>query len=453
MESVPRTPTPEQAQWQEVVAHCRHWERLAFENARTAVSGVTAILGAAGYVWFVHTGELLARRSFVVALLVFAGSVAALGGWQVYSARRYLRRLYERRRGLERDGGFLLVPPAKPSLRSRISSDLVSLAALFSAAFACYGIGAWLLIGSEAVPPRASETTSLTSELARLSAAVERLSASVPLRADPPPAPTDRPASTPIGTQERPIKYEATAEPSYSGASVALLAVAAIGVVGLVVGGLLARENSWKRVTMSASLIATLSAAIPLNMKGELNLKGEFHCGPGGCIPLNFGASSGSVLGADVPTPSFDIGSAEEGRRSRGCVGAIYMNDAPHWTTWRRQFVDRWRTRQGASQNDVIWLIGSADAKPLAGQPRIRHESNSGLALARAERVAELLMADLGAVSEAPQHRLTPRRIVVIATGPAGTGTANARSVTDPCLVATAADHRRVKVWWQAASR
>jgi hypothetical protein len=249
------------------------------------------------------------------------------------------------------------------------------------------------------------------------------------------------------------LPFDAVAERTDGVATTVAIVSVAVAAIGLLVAWLLPLPVPIKSVVAGGSLALAISGSLPLAFKGEVNLKGQFTCGAGGCLKIER-VGAAQVLAAMAPTPSFDIGSPTAGAKVRGCIAQRLGNDAQAWSEWRAAFRRDWLGRKDASAHDVVLLSGSADRQPLSAELRMRHESNSGLALARAEHVAEMLRQELGAAELPPLHRLNANRILIVATGPAGTGAPPAESTAaSPCDDQARANQRRVSVWLQAARR
>ena len=108
---VERKMTPEellQDQWKEINAHNRHWETLAFENAKTFIHLVTIALGAAGavVVWpsVSPSAQLVAITLFLVAAIAFSACAIRV----ILSIRSYLRGFYDRRHDVEKNTALRL---------------------------------------------------------------------------------------------------------------------------------------------------------------------------------------------------------------------------------------------------------------------------------------------------------------------------------------------------------
>jgi hypothetical protein len=470
-------------QWQEVNTRIRHCERLHFENARAAMAVITAFICAAALLLSLRGLDSTGQRSTVAALLFLASLLAILGCSQVLGAGRDLLHHLSMRSRL---GGQaeLIVGVDDDDLQRRRRSHRLSASMFVGIGALCYlGANAVLLLPQslfvrttahepmrvavegfseltasgnrmaraldQAQSPRRPASGPLSIEgLAELTGSMHRLADGLlPLgSASSSPRASD---AAGIPTQER-MPFEAVAKESNSPATLYLAAISMVfAVAGVLVATLRISSPSTRAIVATSSLALGVTGTLPLSFKGEVNLKGDFSCGSGGCIRVQH---VGSVFTALLPTPSFDIG-AWNADAVAGCVGLRYANDAAAWAQWRASFKQQWLERKDPRATDVVLLRGSADPQRLSGPLRQRHETNGGLALARAEYVAGLLREDTSGLPR-PQDRLDPTRILTIAAGPAGTGgAAPAAAGRPPCDDVISAQQRSVSVWIHGAAR
>ncbi len=494
-------------QWQEVNTRIRHSERLLFENARAAVAMITASIVAAGLALSFRGFDFFSQRYTVAALLLLAFILAVLGWGQLRSARRDLSHHFSVRTRLGGQAGLAVGVDDDDMRRGRWSHRL--------SASAFIGIGTLCLVGACALlllpqsrfvrmaaqepmrvavdgfsdltasgdrmaraldRPQIAPPSLVAEELAGLTRAVKQLlaaqrpqrSASGPLTIEGlakltgsvnrladglhsvgPASSSPMPINVAGGPPQERMPFDAIAKESNSATS---LVVAGISLL-LAVAGVLAAafrmiSPTARAVVATSSLALGVTGTLPLSFKGEVNLKGDFSCGSGGCIRVQ---QVSSVITALSPTPSFDIG-AWNADSVVGCVGPRHANDAA-WAKWRASFKQTWLERKDPRATDVVLLRGSADPQRLSGPLRQRHETNGGLALARAEYVAGLLREDTEGLPR-PQDRLDPTRILTLAAGPAGTGGATpAAAGRLPCDDLIRAQQRTVSVWIQGAPR
>jgi len=95
-------PTDVIEQWKEVNANARHWETLVFDNAKGYFTVVALALGGAGAAigWTSVPG--VQQRGAVICFLAASLVLAAMALISISSQKRFLGRLYTRRRFLER---------------------------------------------------------------------------------------------------------------------------------------------------------------------------------------------------------------------------------------------------------------------------------------------------------------------------------------------------------------
>lgn len=418
----------------------RHWERLLFDNARTTIVAMVGAISAAGLVAVLGGGVTAGRAAYLAAaLLSLAALLGLLGSWQASSTRKYLLGFYGRR-------GDLTVG-WKPTHGSGMTVPLL-IAVLALVSYLCVAGAVALLYLQQGQPGGAAQTnpTAVTLQgLDELTRAVDRLADRLPAALPPPPAASGAASAV---TEWLPLRLRD--ERSEWGVAHTLAAVSVgLAALGLVVAWLAPWALPRKMVLATGSLALAIGGTLPLSFKGEVNLKADFSCGPGGCLRIERG-SPGHLLTAREATPSFDVGSAERAAKRHVCIKSPQDNDAA-WGAWLEGFKKEWLARPNPSAHDLVLLSGSADRQALSPALRSRHESNAGLALARAEHVAGLLLQQLGGAEQAAPHRLDARRILVMAAGPAGTGAppAAAASGVAACADPALAAQRRVSVWWQ----
>jgi hypothetical protein len=470
-------------QRQEVNTRIRHCERLHFENARAAFALITASVIAAGLALSIRGIDSIGQRSTVAAMLLLASLLAILGYCQVQSLQRDLLHHFSVRARLGEQAASAVGDDDADTPRGRWPNRLTATALLIVGSLCFYGAFAVSMLPqshfvSTAAPepmrvavegfsdltasgdrlaraldqahsPQRSASGPHTIEgLAELTGSMNRLADGLQLLR---PAPSSPPASDVAGSppQER-MPFEAVAKESNSPTALYVAAISSVlALLGVLVAAFRISSPATRAVVATSSLALGITGTLPLSFKGEVNLKGDFRCGAGGCIRVQ---QVSSVITMQSASPSFDIGASSAGKVF-GCVGPRHSNDDAAWAGWRASFKQVWLERKDPRSTDIVLLRGSADSQRLSGALRQRHESNSGLALARAEYVAGLLLEDTQASPRA-QDRLDPTRILTLAAGPAGTGSATqAATVRQLCDDEIGAQQRRVSVWIQGAPR
>ncbi len=94
------SPELRQDQWKEINEHTRHWESLAFDNAKTFINLVALALGAAGAVVVWPSISRLAQMTAIVLFLVAAAAFLTCAIVVILSTKKYLKGFYERRDSL-----------------------------------------------------------------------------------------------------------------------------------------------------------------------------------------------------------------------------------------------------------------------------------------------------------------------------------------------------------------
>lgn len=441
-------------QWQEANAHIRHWERLLFENARAAIGAITASIGVAGLVASFRGVDSIGQRLIVAALLLLAALLAALSYRQTQSGQRNLSRHFSLRAQLGEQGKFALGDDEHDTWRERRSHRLVA-RGFFGvgvlcviSAYAVLLLPQWFPVRTDAQAPMRVAVdgfSGLTESADRMARAMNRLADGLHSVG---PA-SSSPFVNHVGDSPPPerLPFDAVAKESNSTTSLVVAGLSmALALAGVFAAFRIASPTI-RAIVVTSSLALGIAGTLPLSFKGEVNLKGDFSCGSGGCIRVQ---QAGSVITALRSTPSFDIG-AWNAESVVGCVGPQYANGDAAWDKWRASFKQRWLERKDPKATDVVLLWGSADPQRLSGPLRQRHETNGGLALARAEYVASLLQEVTGGMPR-PQDRLDATRIMTLAAGPAGTGGApKVATGRSPCDDEARAQQRRVSVWIQAS--
>jgi hypothetical protein len=145
-----------------------------------------------------------------------------------------------------------------------------------------------------------------------------------------------------------------------------------------------------------------------------------------------------------LASPAFPSGSASFEEPIEGCPA--FAEVSPRLDAWKSQIVSAWKQRKRPSPLDTLMLVGSTDRTPLSPALRRRYESNAGLARARAEAVAQLLMAATD--GEAAAHRITRERVMIQIVGPAHTPQQPLpRRPADTCSDPALSADRAVRVW------